>query len=99
MPAISVVDLARTYGPKDHALVGSAGPGNAAPAHRLLPRRRALLTFVVPVAFATTFPAQALLGTAAHRLLLAGIALAAFSLVGSHGFWSYAVRQYASASS
>ena len=31
---------------------------------------RALLTFVVPIAFATTFPAQAVLGTADLRMLL-----------------------------
>ena len=60
---------------------------------------RTLLTFVVPVAFATTFPAQALLGTVDHRLLLVGVALAVFALLGSHLFWNYAVRHYSSASS
>lgn len=60
---------------------------------------RALLTFAVPVAFATTFPAQALLGTADYRLLPVGVALAAAALVATHLFWSYAVRHYSSASS
>lgn len=60
---------------------------------------RALLTFAVPVAFATTFPAQALLGTADLRLLPLGVALAAAALVATHLFWSYAVRHYSSASS
>ena len=60
---------------------------------------RALLTFAVPVAFATTFPAQALLGTADLRLLPVGLALAATALVATHLFWNYAVRHYSSASS
>jgi ABC-2 type transport system permease protein len=60
---------------------------------------RALLTFVVPIAFATTFPAQALLGTVDHRLLPVGVALAVAALAGSHLFWNYALRHYSSASS
>lgn len=60
---------------------------------------RALLTFAVPVAFATTFPSQALLGTADLRLLLPGLALAASALIATHMFWSCAVRHYSSASS
>ena len=60
---------------------------------------RVLLTFAFPVAFATTFPAQALLGEIDHRLLPAGIVLAALALVATHRFWTYAVRHYSSASS
>ncbi len=60
---------------------------------------RALLTFVIPVAFATTFPAEALLGTADPRLLLAGCGLTAVALLITHRFWNYAVRHYSSASS
>ena len=60
---------------------------------------RALLTFVFPVAFATTFPTQALLGAWSPRLLIAGIALAALALLGTHRFWNYAIRHYSSASS
>ncbi len=60
---------------------------------------RMLLTFAFPVAFATTFPAQALLGEIDHRLLPAGIILAALALVATHRFWTYAVRHYSSASS
>jgi len=60
---------------------------------------RALLTFAVPVAFATTFPAQALLGRADPRLLPLGLALATGALVVTHLFWRYAVRHYSSASS
>jgi ABC-2 type transport system permease protein len=60
---------------------------------------RALLTFIIPVAFATTFPAQALLGTVDLRLLPVGAALAGLALLGTHLFWNYAVRHYSSASS
>ena len=60
---------------------------------------RALLTFAFPVAFATTFPTQALLGELDPRLLLAGVVLAALALMGTHRFWGYAVRHYSSASS
>ncbi len=60
---------------------------------------RTLLTFVVPVAFATTFPTQALLGTADLWLLPVGVALAGLALLGTHLFWNYAVRHYSSASS
>jgi ABC-2 type transport system permease protein len=60
---------------------------------------RTLLTFAFPIAFATTFPAQALRGEADMRLLPAGLALAAAALLGTHLFWNYAVRHYSSASS
>ena len=60
---------------------------------------RTLLTFVVPVAFATTFPAQALLGAADTQLMLVGVAIAALPLLASHLFWNYAVRSYTSARS
>lgn len=60
---------------------------------------RAILTFVVPVAFATTFPTEALLGRVDGRLLLAGPILAAAAFAGTQLFWNYAVRHYSSASS
>ena len=60
---------------------------------------RALLTFAVPVAFATTFPAQALLGRADARLLPVGLLLTALGLCGAHLFWRFATRHYSSASS
>jgi ABC-2 type transport system permease protein len=60
---------------------------------------RALLTFVVPVAFATTFPTDALLGRADLRLVPLGVGLAAIALLGTHLFWNMAVRWYSSASS
>lgn len=60
---------------------------------------RGMLTYVVPVAFATTFPAQALLGTADLRFLPVGALLALASLAATNRFWRYAVRYYSSASS
>lgn len=60
---------------------------------------RTILTFAVPVAFATTFPVQALSGQADVRLLPVGLALAAVALIATHLFWNYAVRHYSSASS
>ncbi len=60
---------------------------------------RALLTFAFPVAFATTFPAQALRGQADLRLMPLGFVLAAGMLLGTHLFWNFAVRHYSSASS
>ena len=58
---------------------------------------RFFLSFVVPVAFASTFPAEALLGNADVRLAPVGAALAIGSLYASHRFWRVAVRRYTSA--
>jgi ABC-2 type transport system permease protein len=60
---------------------------------------RAVLTFVVPVAFATTFPSQALLGEAEGHMLLVGAGLTALGLAATSWFWRYALRHYSSASS
>lgn len=60
---------------------------------------RKLLTFIVPVAFATTFPAQAIRGSVQAQMLLLGVFMAALSLGLTQLFWNYAVRHYSSASS
>jgi ABC-2 type transport system permease protein len=60
---------------------------------------RTLLTIMVPAAFATTLPTEALLGRADHTMLIVGVALAAAALLGTHVFWTYALRHYGSASS
>jgi ABC-2 type transport system permease protein len=60
---------------------------------------RSVLTYVIPAAFVATFPAQALLGTVDHRLLLVGPALAGAACLGTHVLWRFAVRHYSSASS
>ena len=60
---------------------------------------RGLLTFVVPIAFVTTFPASALLGRIDQATVLIGIAFAVGLFVVSNRFWNFAVRHYSSASS
>ena len=60
---------------------------------------RLVLTFVLPVAFVTTFPTQALLGTAQLYILPIGLALALGTLAAATFFWNYAIRHYSSASS
>jgi ABC-2 type transport system permease protein len=60
---------------------------------------RATLIFIIPVAFATTFPSQALLGEADWRFLPLGLALALGALALARTFWNYALRHYGSASS
>ncbi len=60
---------------------------------------RWLLTFIVPVALLTTFPAASLLGRLTATYALLSLGMAAGLLVASAAFWNYAVRHYASASS
>jgi ABC-2 type transport system permease protein len=60
---------------------------------------RALLTFVVPIAFVTTVPASVLLGRLKADVVLNSIGVAAFLLSLSMLYWRYAVRHYGSASS
>ncbi len=60
---------------------------------------RIFLTFVVPVTFLTTVPAQSLLGRG-NWLWVGGSALLAIALLFlSHRFWQFALRFYTSASS
>ena len=60
---------------------------------------RALLTFVVPIAFVTTVPASVLLGRLTGEFVLFSIGVAAILLTVSVMFWRFAVRHYSSASS
>ena len=60
---------------------------------------RLFLMFVFPVAFASTFPAQALRGEIDPSLLLGGVAMASLALLGTNRFWNYGVHRYSSASS
>ncbi len=60
---------------------------------------RGVLTFVVPIAFITTFPAAAILGRAKPLLLSVAFLLAAGLFCGCVCFWRFAVRRYSSASS
>ncbi len=60
---------------------------------------RAFFTVLVPTAFATTFPAQALTGGVSPWLLPAGVGLCVVALLMTRAYWHYALRFYASASS
>jgi ABC-2 type transport system permease protein len=60
---------------------------------------RLLFTFVLPVAFLTTVPAELLLGRVAAPMLLLGLALACGFFVSARAFWLFALRHYTSASS
>ncbi len=60
---------------------------------------RFFFTFVVPVAFLTTVPAQTLLGTVDPIWVISGGCLAVVLLICSHLFWQFALRFYTSASS
>ncbi len=59
---------------------------------------RFALTFVVPVAFATTIPAQALTGRLAMPSLIGAVALAVGLTLGSRLFWLFGLRHYSGAS-
>ena len=60
---------------------------------------RGLLTFIVPIAFVTTFPASALLGRLDSATAWMGVIFAVVFLAASNRFWNFAVRHYSSASS
>jgi ABC-2 type transport system permease protein len=60
---------------------------------------RILLTFIVPIAFMTTFPAAALIGKLEPIYLAIAPLMAAALLFASRSFWRFALRSYTSASS
>ncbi|MBE9181512.1 ABC-2 family transporter protein [Oculatella sp. LEGE 06141] len=60
---------------------------------------RFFFTFIVPVAFLTTVPAQALLNRVESGLMLGSVGLAIALLFISRSFWRFALRFYTSASS
>ena len=58
---------------------------------------RFALTFIVPVAFATTIPAEALTGRLSFQTVAGAIALAAFLAALSRVFWRLGLRHYSGA--
>lgn len=60
---------------------------------------RIFFTFIIPIAFLTTVPAEAMLGRLEPIWLLATAGLAIALLTLSHYFWQFALRFYTSASS
>ncbi len=60
---------------------------------------RLLFTFIIPIAFITTVPAEAIVGRLTTTSALGALALALIMLGISRWFWGYALRNYTSASS
>jgi ABC-2 type transport system permease protein len=60
---------------------------------------RFFFTFVIPVAFLTTIPAEVIIGRSHFSWILASALLAAALLWASNQFWQFALRFYTSASS
>ncbi len=56
------------------------------------------LTFLVPVAFAVTVPAEALVGRLTIKTLIGAIALALILLIATRWFWKLGLRYYSGAS-
>jgi ABC-2 type transport system permease protein len=69
------------------------------PSSAFPPAARVLFTFIVPVVFMTTIPAQVMLGKAGLEWLAAEAAIAIALFVFTRYFWRYALRYYTSASS
>lgn len=59
---------------------------------------RYTLTFLVPVAFATTVPAEAISGRLTTETLIGAVALAVALLLISRWFWKFGIRHYSGAS-
>ena len=77
-----------------YALVAGRYPVSAYP-----PVLRLLFTFVLPVAFLTTVPAEALLGRGSAFWAIGSLLAAGLCLIGSRLLWRFAQRFYTSASS
>jgi ABC-2 type transport system permease protein len=60
---------------------------------------RVALTFVMPIAFMTTVPAEALLGLASTASVVSAIGISGVMFVLSAQFWKLTIRNYSSASS
>ena len=77
-----------------YTLVAGRYPVSAYP-----PALRLLFVFVLPVAFMTTVPSQALLGQGSWPWAAGSLLMAGGSLLASRWFWRFALRHYTSASS
>tara|TARA_B100000214_G_scaffold368799_1_gene340878 strand:+ start:150 stop:938 length:789 start_codon:yes stop_codon:yes gene_type:complete len=60
---------------------------------------RFIFTLVLPVAFLTTFPAEAILGKLNLNVLFFGLILSCLFFIMSRLFWQFALKHYTSASS
>ena len=62
------------------------------------PWLRWLLTFILPLAFLTTFPAEALVGRAGVSTLLTSLTVAPLMFLIATAFWNFGLRRYSGAS-
>ncbi len=62
------------------------------------PWLRGILTFLVPVGFAITVPAEGLVGRLASPTLVGAIAMAIALPLVARGFWKFGIRHYSGAS-
>ncbi|HVS71527.1 MAG TPA: ABC-2 family transporter protein [Phycisphaerae bacterium] len=69
------------------------------PASAFPPALSFFLTFILPVAFLTTVPAEIMRGDRGPRSVALEAAIAAVLLIASRLFWKFALRYYTSASS
>ena len=60
---------------------------------------RAILTFVVPIAFITTIPAAVIIGRLNAEFVLLAVVVTAILFTACTAYWRFAVRHYSSASS
>lgn len=60
---------------------------------------RLVLSFIFPVGFAATFPAEALTGRGSWGIVLVGVALSGLAICLLRAWWRFSIRCYASASS
>jgi len=58
-----------------------------------------ILTYLIPLAFVATIPAQSLIGKLQPWLIVYGLGAAALLLWLSHRLWRFALKHYTSASS
>ncbi len=69
------------------------------PAAALPEPLRAIVTFIIPIAFVTTVPAEVIIGRVTPQFVFYGWAFAVGAIAASIRFWDFAVRRYSSASS
>ncbi len=60
---------------------------------------RTIFTFIIPIAFLTTIPAEVMLGRSSNYLLLVSILVTSIFFFISRKFWKFALKYYTSASS
>lgn len=58
-----------------------------------------IFTYIAPVAYIATFPAQVLIGRGSWSLVIIALVLGVVSFIISQLFWNFALRHYSSASS